>query len=69
MSNGTYKFIVPYSTEGPVEGGTNFDIFASPYTLKAGQDVGNATVMWTVEKELNVSEEAVMAGKTLTVDL
>ncbi len=69
MSNGTYGFIVPYSTEGPVEGGTNFDVFASPYTLKAGQDVGNATVMWTAEKNVNVSEAAVMDGKTVTVDL
>jgi dolichyl-diphosphooligosaccharide--protein glycosyltransferase len=69
MSNGTYEFVVPYSTEGPVEGGTNFDVFASPYTLKAGQDVGNATVMWTVEKNVNVSEAAVMEGKTITVDL
>ena len=31
MSKGTYKFIVPYSTEGLVEGGTNFDVVASPY--------------------------------------
>ncbi len=69
MSNGTYGFVVPYSTEGPVEGGTNFDVFASPYTLKAGQDVGNATVMWTAEKNVNVSEAAVMDGKTVTVDL
>ncbi len=60
---------MPYSTEGPAEGGTNFDVFASPYTLKAGQDVGNATVMWTVEKNVNVSEAAVMEGKTITVDL
>ncbi|KAF5411857.1 MAG: hypothetical protein C5S38_08995 [Candidatus Methanophagaceae archaeon] len=31
MSKGTYKFIVPYSTEGPVESGTNFDVVKSPY--------------------------------------
>ncbi len=31
MSKGTYKFIVPYSTEGPVESGTNFDVVESPY--------------------------------------
>ncbi len=31
MSKGTYKFTVPYSTEGSVEGGTNFDVVASPY--------------------------------------
>lgn len=69
MSNGTYKFIVPYSTEGPIEGGTNFDVFASSYVLKAGQAGENATVIWTVEKEVSVPEEAVMDGKTISVDL
>ncbi len=42
MSKGTYKFTVPYSTEGSVEGGTNFDVH---YTWKAGQVEDNATVM------------------------
>ena len=69
MSNGTYKFIVPYSTEGPIEGGTNFDVFASSYLLKAGQAGENATVIWTVEKEVSVPEEAVMDGKIISVDL
>jgi len=68
MSNGTYEFIVPYSTEGPIEGGTNFDVFASPYKIRAG-DEENATVMWDVEKEISVPEEAVMEGKTIRVDL
>ncbi len=38
-------------------------------TRKAGQVGDNATVMWAAQKEVNVSEEAVMVGKTLTVDL
>ena len=69
MSNGSYDFIVPYSTEGPVEGGTNFDVSASHYTLRAGQAGENATVVWTEEKEVRVPEEAVMDGKTITVNL
>ena len=67
MSNGTYEFTVPYSTEGPIDGGTNFDVFASPYTVSVGY-VTNATVAWTEEKEVNVPEEAVMEGKTITVN-
>ncbi len=67
-SNGTFSFIVPYSTEGPVKGGTDFDVFASPYKIKAGH-VENATVVWDVEKEVHVPEEAVMEGKTISVDL
>lgn len=70
MSNGTYEFVVPYSTEGPVEGGTNFDVFASPYKLRAGPPgEENATVKWTVQKEVHVPEEAVMDGETIKVDL
>ncbi len=68
MSNGTYEFVVPYSTEGPVEGGTNFDVFASPYKIRAGH-IENATVVWDVEKEVSVPEEAVMEGKTIMVDV
>nr|CAI64284.1 oligosaccharyl transferase, putative [uncultured archaeon]CBH36666.1 conserved hypothetical protein, oligosaccharyl transferase STT3 subunit family [uncultured archaeon] len=67
MSNGTYEFTVPYSTVGPIDGGTNFDVFASPYTVSVGY-VTNATVAWTEEKEVNVPEEAVMEGKTITVN-
>ena len=67
MSNGTYEFSVPYSTEGPIDGGTNFNVFASPYTVSVGY-VTNATVAWTEEKEVNVPEEAVIEGKTITVN-
>ena len=67
MSNGTYEFTVPYSTEGPIEGGTNFDVFASPYKLSVGH-LTNATMAWTDAKEINVPEEAVMEGKTITVN-
>ena len=68
VSNGTYEFVVPYSTEGPVAGGTNFDVFASPYKVKAGH-IENETVVWGMEKEVNVPEEAVMEGKKIKVDL
>ncbi len=73
-SNGTYEFIVPYSTEGPVEewtskGWTNFDVLASPYKLRAGH-LENETVVWEVEKqEISVPEAAVMEGKIIRVDL
>lgn len=67
MSNGTYEFSVPYSTDGPIDGGTNFNVFASPYKLSVGY-VTNATVAWTEEKEVNVPEDAVMEGKTITVN-
>jgi dolichyl-diphosphooligosaccharide--protein glycosyltransferase len=75
-SNGSYGFIVPYSTENPVEewtskGWTNFDVFATPYKIRAGHfDVenGNATMVWDVAKEISVPEEAVMEGKTIRVD-
>lgn len=69
-SNGTYEFIVPYSTEGPIEGGTNFDVFATPYNLRAGHlDLENGTMVWDVEKAVSVPEEAVMEGKTINVEL
>lgn len=68
MSNGTYEFIAPYSTEGPVAGGTNFDVFASPYKIRAGH-VENETVVWDLEKEISVPEEAVMEGKTIRMDV
>ncbi|MGB2841749.1 MAG: oligosaccharyl transferase, archaeosortase A system-associated [Halobacteriota archaeon] len=68
LSNGTYEFVVPYSTEEPVEGGTNFDVFASPYKIRAGH-VENVTMVWDVEREVSVPEAAVMAGKTIRVEL
>ena len=67
-SNGSYEFIVPYSTEGPIEGGTNFDVFAAPYKIRAGHRE-NETVVWDVEKEVSVTEKEVMEGKTKRVDL
>jgi asparagine N-glycosylation enzyme membrane subunit Stt3 len=67
-ANDSYGIIVPYSTEGPIEGGTNFDVFANPYKLRAGH-FENETVIWDVEKEVNVTERAVTEGETITVDL
>jgi len=60
--NGTYTLTVPYSTEGPIkrEGYTNFDTGPTgTYTLQAG----NKTV------EVQVPEEAVMKGETITVNM
>jgi oligosaccharyl transferase (archaeosortase A-associated) len=68
MSMGSYEFIVPYSTEGPIEGGTKFDVFASPYTVRAGYAM-NETIAWDAEQEVRVLEEDVMEGKTIIVDL
>ncbi|MHC1611211.1 MAG: oligosaccharyl transferase, archaeosortase A system-associated [Candidatus Methanospirareceae archaeon] len=68
-SNGSYEFIVPYSTEGPIAGGTNFDVLAAPYTIRAGHLDSNGEMVWDVEKEISVPEEAVMEGKTISVDL
>jgi len=67
-SNGSYEFIVPYSTEGPIAGGTNFDVFAAPYNICTGHRE-NETVVWDVEKEVSVTEKEVMEGKTKRVDL
>jgi len=61
ISDGSYEFIVPYSTGKPVEGGTNFDVFASPYKVHIGH-FKNETVVWDSEKEIGVSEGAVMEG-------
>jgi asparagine N-glycosylation enzyme membrane subunit Stt3 len=67
-ANEAYEFIVPYSTEGPVEGGTNFDVTASPYKIKIGH-FENETIVWSAEKEVSVPEEAVLGGKTINVEL
>ena len=68
MSNGSYEFIVPYSTEGPITGGTNFDVFATAYKIRAGHlDLENGTMVWDVAEEISVPEEAVMEGKTITL--
>ncbi|MCW3138079.1 MAG: hypothetical protein N2V76_06605, partial [Methanophagales archaeon] len=66
-SNSSYEFIVPYSTEGTIEGGTNFDIFATPYKIKAGH-VEDKTIVWDMEKEVKITEEEVIQGKTVRVD-
>jgi dolichyl-diphosphooligosaccharide--protein glycosyltransferase len=68
ISNGSYEFVVPYSTEGPIEGGTNFDVFAAPYKIMAGH-IENETIVWDREKEVEVDEKEVIEGKTVRVDL
>ncbi len=71
MPNGTYEFIVPYSTEGPIErvGYTNFDVLAAPYVIRIGH-IENETIIWdTRQVVVEIAEEAVMEGKTVKVDL
>jgi hypothetical protein len=67
-SDGSYEFILPYATEGPVEGGTNFDTTVTPYTIRAGH-LENETMVWDVEQELHITDEDVMTGRTITLDL
>lgn len=58
VSNGTYSFTVPYSTEGPIEGETQFDTMPSgPYVLSYDN----------VSQEINVSERDVLDGNTIEV--
>ncbi|RZN34331.1 MAG: hypothetical protein EFT35_09535 [Methanophagales archaeon ANME-1-THS] len=64
----SYTLIVPYSTEGPLVGGTNFDIIVSPYTLRVGH-FENETLFWDAEQELRIHEEDVINGRVITVDL
>lgn len=53
VSDGEFSLIVPYSTEGPIEGGTNFLTKpAGPYSLVVGDDF----------YEVRVPEEMVMSG-------
>ncbi|NYT01112.1 MAG: oligosaccharyl transferase, archaeosortase A system-associated, partial [Methanocellales archaeon] len=55
-SNGSYEFIVPYSTEGPITGGTQFDTMpVGPYIIIVG-DMGG---------EFRVTEDQVMTGETI----
>ena len=57
-SEGGYEFTVPYSTEGPISGETQFDTApAGPYVVS----YGNTT------KELRVSEETVLKGEEVKV--
>jgi parallel beta-helix repeat protein len=68
ISNGTYEFVVPYSTEGPIDDGTNFEVLAAHYVLRAGH-IENETIVWDTMKEVEVVEDEVMEGKTVRVDL
>lgn len=57
-SDGEFTLVVPYSTSGPVAGGTNFDTAPmGPYQLAVGDKVSS----------LDVAEEAVMSGGIITV--
>ena len=68
ISNGFYEFVAPYSTKGPIEGGTNFDVLAAPYKIIAGH-IENETIVWGTEKEVEIREGEVMEGGTVWVDL
>ena len=55
---GRFTLVLPYSTEGPVEGGTNFDTKPmSAYQLNVGDK----------QAELKVPEESVLSGEVITV--
>ncbi|MEA1984546.1 MAG: oligosaccharyl transferase, archaeosortase A system-associated [Euryarchaeota archaeon] len=57
-SDGTFEFTVPYSTEGPATGETQFDTApVGPYTLTYGD----------VSKEVQVSEQDVLDGGVIEV--
>lgn len=57
-SQGRYEFTVPYSTEGPIPGQTQFDTAPSgPYKLSYGNTV----------KEVRVKEETVLKGEEIKV--
>ena len=57
-SKGNYEFIVPYSTDGPIQGETQFDTKPlGPYLLSYGNKVA----------EVRVSEEAVLKGENVKV--
>jgi len=57
-SQGRYEFTVPYSTDGPISGQTQFETAPSgPYVLS----YGNTT------KDVSVSEEAVLNGEKINV--
>ncbi|VVB90262.1 Dolichyl-monophosphooligosaccharide--protein glycotransferase AglB [uncultured archaeon] len=59
-SDGTYEFTVPYSTGKPIAGQTLFDTGPKgPYTVTAGN----------ISKPVNVKEEDVLNGGTVTLDL
>jgi oligosaccharyl transferase (archaeosortase A-associated) len=57
-SQGRYEFIVPYSTEGPISGETQFDTAPSgPYVVSYEDTT----------KEVRVNEEAVLKGEEVKV--
>ncbi len=57
-SQGRYEFTVPYSTEGPISGETQFDTAPSgPYVVSYGN----------TKKEVKVNEEAVLKGVEVKV--
>jgi len=57
-SDGRYEFTVPYSTEGPVSGETQFDTAPSgPYVISYGDTT----------REVRVGEEAVLRGEEVKV--
>jgi dolichyl-diphosphooligosaccharide--protein glycosyltransferase len=57
-SEGRYEFTVPYSTEGPISGETQFDTAPTgPYVVSYGDTT----------KEVRVSEEAVLNGEEVKV--
>ncbi|MCD4808287.1 MAG: hypothetical protein K8R17_00140 [Methanosarcinales archaeon] len=60
VENGTYRFVVPYSTLGPIPGETNFDTRPTgPYTITSED----------VSKTVYVVEQDVLDGGTVTVDM
>jgi len=73
LSNGSFSFVVPYSTEcpspiSPAEGGTNYTVCASTYNLRQGHFENN-TVVWDVERSVEVPESAVLNGNVVRVNL
>jgi len=59
ISNGQFTFVVPYSTDGPIEGGTKFDTRPiSPYFLFVGDKSS---------RPVSVPEEMVMSGGVIKV--
>jgi len=64
----TYELIVPYSTDGAIAGGTNFDVSVTPYTLSAGH-YENEMLIWDTEQEVRVSETDVLNSGTITINL
>ncbi len=60
ISDGTFVFTVPFSTEGPIKGETQFDTQPTgQYTITSGN----------VTKRIDVNEKDVLEGRTITLDL